>query len=83
VLVVFGIWLVWTVTEVWVTAPRWAWLGGAAALGIAAQLVLDTGRWWLGIGYGGAAAFLALAADLLLVVTDLCKVRVLRDNPRR
>jgi hypothetical protein len=80
VFAVFGIWLIWQVAEIFITAPRWAWLAAAAVLGVLAKLSINDEHWWIGIGIGGGAAFLAKLSDLILVATDQARTSVLRRS---
>ena len=79
ILGVFAVWLVWQVAENWLVMPKWAWYLSIAGLGIGWQLLAEWSQWYLGIGIGGAAAVLALVADLVLVSGD-AKVTTLRRN---
>ena len=80
VLGVFAVWLVWLGLEHVVEAPRLAWYGLAATLGIGWELLVDPSYWWWGAGVGGAATLLFLVTDLILVATDAAKVNVLRKT---
>lgn len=77
----FGVWILWSVAEVFLEAPQWTWRLVAVVLGIGAMILIDPSEWWLGIAIGGFAAFLMLVADLLLVTADWIRVHILR--PRR
>ena len=79
-LVVFGIWGLWTLVALFFTASEWVWVVSALVLGVGAQLALDYHHWWLGLGAGGAAILLMRLADLLLVVTDWVRFAVLRSQ---
>ena len=79
---VLAVWLTWHTSERWVDADRWVWYLGGAALGIGWQLLDGWNHWWYGVGIGGAVVLLSLVADLLLVLTDLCKVSVLNRQRR-
>lgn len=81
-LAVFALWLVWTIAEVWLLFPKWVWYVSMAALGVGAQLLIESEEWYLGIGLGGAAVFVYALADLVLLATDACKVGVLRNRGR-
>lgn len=82
VLGVFAVWLALTLADIWIVAPRWTWYLSAAVAGVAWESAEDLSRWWWGIGVGGAATFLGLLADLVLVATDQAKVAVLRNSRR-
>jgi hypothetical protein len=75
---VFGVWLVWTMAELWLEVPLWAWRAALIVLGIGVQLLIDPSDWWLGVGIGGLALFVGLVADLILVLTDWVRLLVLR-----
>jgi hypothetical protein len=77
-LAVFGLWLVWSVADVWLTAPRWAWYLALAAVSFPIEWRIGD-HWWLGPGLAGATAVLMLVTDLLSVATDSAKVAVLRN----
>jgi hypothetical protein len=82
-LAVFAVWILWTILGMLVTTPEWfPWTVGIA-LGICLQLLLDIDRWYLGIGIGGAAGFLVLVSDLLLVTADAVRAGVLVRLGRR
>lgn len=68
--VVFGLWMVWNLIQTYFTTPAWFLRLVATGLGVAAMLILDKDRWWLGVGLAGATEFLVLMGDLLLVTTD-------------
>lgn len=81
---VFAIWLVWQIAQVFLTADTWLWWVILAAAGVLYQCVfLNYSYWWMGLGVGGAAAFLGAVADLVLVAADACKVLVLRNSRTR
>jgi hypothetical protein len=80
---VFAVWLTWTLAVLFITAPQWAWYLTAVALGIGWELLVNPSTWWLGLGVGGAAAFLVVLTDLFLVLTDWTKVTVLRQSRSR
>lgn len=78
---VFAIWLVWQVADNFLTADRWLWWVLLLIAGVAYQCFLvNPSYWWMGIGIGGAAAFLGAVADLMLLAGDVCKVHVLRNS---
>jgi hypothetical protein len=78
---IFAIWLAWTIAQVFIETREWVWWGLLLGTGVAYQVVfLDPSYWWLGLGIGGAAAFLGLVADVLLLVGDLARVHVLRNR---
>ena len=80
VLIVFGVWGLWTLVSQFYTASEWVWTVSALVLGVGGQLALDYHQWWLGLGCGGAAIFLMRLADLLLVATDWVRFAVLRSQ---
>lgn len=80
---VFAVWLAWSVTEIFVTAPRWAWYLLVAILGLGWQLLEEPSTWWYGVGIGGGAAVLMLVTDWLLVSTDSAKLNALRSSRRQ
>lgn len=77
---VFAVWIVWTVADHFLEAPQWIWYACAVAGGIVWEVALNPSWWWLGVGVGGAAAFVYLLADLILLATDAAKVSVLRKT---
>jgi hypothetical protein len=79
---VFAVWLVWMLAILFITAPQWMWYLTAVVLGCGWELLVDPSTWWLGLGVGGAAAFLVLLTDLFMVLTDSAKVTVLRQGRR-
>ena len=83
VLVVFGIWMVWNMIQVLFTTPPWFPRLVAIGLGVGSMLVLDTDRWWLGVGLAGASEFLLLLGDLILVTTDAIRRGLLVKMGRR
>jgi hypothetical protein len=83
VVVVFGVWALWSLIAAFWEASPWVWIVVPLALGVVGQVLIDYDRWWLGIGLGGAALFLMRLADLLLVTTDWIRVLVLRAQRTR
>ena len=87
ILGVLAVWGAWMLAEQFLEAPRWMWYALAFIAGIGWQLALDASDWWMGVGIGGAAIFVGLVADCLLLVGDAAKVHVLRNtrgsDPRR
>ena len=82
-LAVFAVWILWTVLGMVVTTPEWFPYAFGIALGIGFQLAIDIDRWYLGIGIGGAAGFLVLVSDVLLVTADAVRSGVLVRLGRR
>jgi hypothetical protein len=82
-LVVFAIWLLWNLLVLLITTPEWFPPLVAMVLGVIGQLLLEPSRWYLGIGLAGAAGFLVLAGDLVLVITDAIRGRILMGAERR
>ena len=79
-LVVFAVWGLWVLAATELDLPEWGWLTFALAAGVAGQCMINPSYWWLGLGLGGAAKFLMLLADVLLVTADWIRVHVLRAN---
>lgn len=78
---VFALWLAWQIAQVFLTADAWLWFAILAVAGVSYQCVfLNPSYWWLGLGVGGAAAFLGLLTDLMLLAGDAAKVHVLRNS---
>ena len=77
---ILAVWILWTLAEHFIEAPRWIWLLAAIVAGVVWEVALNPSWWWLGLGVGGGAALLALLADLILVATDAAKVHVLRNS---
>jgi hypothetical protein len=82
VVVVFGVWALWSLLTLFVEASPWVWVVVPLVLGVIGQALVDYEQWWLGIGLGGAAIFVMRLADLLLVTTDWIRVHVLRAQRR-
>jgi len=82
-LAVFAVWILWTILGMLVTTPEWFPYVFGIALGICLQLLIDIDRWYLGIGIGGAAGFLVLVSDVLLVTADAVRSGVLVRLGRR
>jgi hypothetical protein len=83
VLAVFAVWILWTTLGMVVTTPAWFTYALGITLGITFQLLLDRSTWYLGIGIGGAAGFLVLVSDVLLVTADAIRSGVLVRLGRR
>ena len=81
VLVVLAVWGIWSAAVSLLEGPEWAWKLVPFVLGVAGQALVDYHHLWYGIGLGGAAMFLMLVADLLLVAADSIRFNVLR-RPR-
>ena len=77
-LAIFGLWLAWTLADVWLTAPRWAWYLALTGLGCLIEWRIGD-HWWLGVGLAGATVVLMLVTEFLTVATDRAKVTVLRN----
>ena len=82
-LAIFGVWILWTILGMVFTTPEWFPHTLGIVLGIGLQLLIDADRWYLGIGIGGAAGFLVLISDLLLVTSDAIRAGVLVRLGRR
>jgi hypothetical protein len=83
VVVVFGVWALWSLLALFLEASPWVWIVVPLVLGVVGQVLIDYDKWWLGLGLGGAAIFLMRLADLLLVTTDWIRVLVLRAGRTR
>lgn len=84
VLATFTLWLTLQVAGVWLSLPGWAWWLASATAGVAIKLALDGwSNCWLGVGLGGAAVFLNLLSDLILVATDVSKLAAFRNSRGR
>lgn len=83
VLSVFAVWILWTILGIVLTTPAWFPYALGIALGLGFQVLLDADRWYLGIGIGGAAGFLVLISDVLLVTADAIRSGVLVRLGRR
>jgi hypothetical protein len=83
VLAVFAVWILWTILGTVFATPDWFPYVFGIVLGIGFQVLIDWDRWYLGIGVGGAAGFLILIGDLLLVTTDAIRAGVLARLGRR
>jgi len=82
-LAIFAVWILWTVLGMFFSTPEWFPWALGIVLGIGLQLLLDIDRWYLGVGIGGAAGFLVLVSDLLLVTADAVRAGVLVRLGRR
>lgn len=79
---VLALWMLWTLADLFIVFPKWVWYVIAIVLGVGAQLLLDSSRWYLGIGLGGAVAVLYSLTDLVLVASDLLVLRVQASKRR-
>jgi hypothetical protein len=78
---IFAVWLAWQVAQHFLTADNWLWWTLLVVAGVSYQCIfMNPSYWWMGLGIGGAAAFLGLVADLMLLAGDACKVHVLRSS---
>jgi hypothetical protein len=78
---VFAIWVVWQIADVFLTADRWIWWSLCLIAGVAWMCAfVNPSWWWQGLGVGGAAVFLGVVADCLLLLGDFCRVSVLRNS---
>ena len=78
---IFAIWLAWQIAQHFLTADAWLWWVILGAAGVAYVCVFENpSYWWLGLGIGGAAAFLGAVADLMLLAGDAARVHVLRNS---
>jgi len=80
-LAALAVWILWTILGIVVTTPEWFPYALGIALGF--QLLIDPGDWYLGLGIGGAAGFLVLISDVLLVTADAIRSGVLVRLGRR
>lgn len=83
ILLIFGVWAIWSIEERLLEVPEWLGSLIPLALGIGGQCLINPSWWWLGFGTGGAAMFVMRLADLLLVGADFVKVAVLRSQRAR
>jgi len=83
VLAILAVWILWTLLGMFFSTPAWFPHLLGMGLGIGFQVLLDADRWYLGIGIGGAAGFLVLVSDLLLVTADAIRAGVLVKLGRR
>lgn len=81
-LAVLALWMLWTLADLFIVFPKWVWYVIAINLGVGAQLLIDSSRWYLGIGLGGAVAVLYSLTDLVLVASDLLVLRVQASKRR-
>ena len=81
-MVIFGVWLVWNLLLTFFGTPDWFPYLASILLGIGGQCLIDVDHWWYGVGLAGAANFLLLIGDVLLVTTDALKTGVLRRTGR-
>ena len=82
-LAVFAVWILWTIQGIVITTPEWFPYALAVVAGVGLELLIDPSRWYLGIGIGGAAGFLVLISNVLLVVADAIRAGVLVRVGRR
>lgn len=79
---VLALWMLWTLADLFIVFPKWVWYVIAIVLGVGAQLLINSSRWYLGIGLGGAVAVLYSLTDLVLVASDLLVLRVQASKRR-
>jgi len=79
---IFALWLAWQVADAFVEfSQSWVWWVILGVAGVSYQCAfINPSWWWMGLGIGGAAVFLGLLTDLMLVAGDACKVHVLRNS---
>ena len=82
-LAVFAVWILWTVLGMTLQTPEWFPYAFGVVLGVGMQLLIDPSEWYLGVGIGGAAGFLVLVSDVLLVTADAIRSGVLVRLGRR
>ena len=82
-LAALAVWILWTILGMVFTTPEWFPYALGIALGLGFQLLIDPGDWYLGVGIGGAAGFLVLISDVLLVTADAIRSGVLVRLGRR
>jgi hypothetical protein len=82
-LAIFAVWILWTFLETLVTTPMWFTYSAAILLGTGFALLIEPDDWYLGIGIGGAAGFLVLVSDVLLVTADAIRAGILVRLGRR
>jgi len=82
-LAAFAVWILWTTLGVIFTTPAWFQYALGMTLGTGFALLIEPSDWYLGIGIGGAAGFLVLVSDLLLVTADAVRAGVLVRLGRR
>ena len=80
-LAIFAVWILLTLLGMTFTTPAWFPHILGIACGLILGALLDQDRWYLGIG--GAAAFVTLLADVLLVTADAIRAGVLVRLGRR
>lgn len=78
---IFAVWIAWQALDYFLEFSQpWVWWLIVVGLGVGYQCAFMTYQdWWMGLGIGGAAVFLGLVADLMLLAGDACKVHVLRN----
>jgi len=78
---IFAIWLAWQIAQHFLTSDQWVWWILLGVFGVAWVVAfMNPSYWWLGLGIGGAAAFLGAVADLMLLAGDAARVHVLRNS---
>ena len=82
-LAVFAVWILWTMLVMVFTTPEWFPYAFGLAVGLGLQALIEPSEWYLGLGIGGAAAFLVLVSDVLLVTADAIRSGVLVRLGRR
>jgi di/tricarboxylate transporter len=82
-LAVFAVWILWTTLGMIFTTPAWFQYGLGITLGTTFAVLIKPSDWYLGIGIGGAAGFLVLVSDVLLVTADAIRAGVLVRLGRR
>lgn len=83
VLAIFAVWLLWNLLILLLSTPEWFPPLVGIALGIGFECLIDPSFWWLGVGIAGAAGFVVLVGDLLLVTTDAVRSGLLSRVGRR
>jgi hypothetical protein len=81
-MVILGLWLLWNMLLLMFSTPEWFPYVMMIVLGIGGACLINTTTWWYGLGLAGAAGFLLLIGDLLLVTTDAVRAGVLRRTGR-
>lgn len=81
--VILGLWLLWNVFLIQFSTPVWFPYVLFSVLGIGGACLVNTSRWWYGVGLAGAAGFMLSISDLLLVTTDAVRAGVLQRRQRR
>lgn len=81
-LAVFAVWLVWNLMVLLVTVPEWFPPVVAVVVALGLELIMDD-PWWLSVGVAGAAWFMVIVGDLILVTRDAIRAQVLLRLGRR